>query len=90
MGQRELLEAEIIRLQDLRDSLDQEWPRVRWFALGVPVSAVLGFMFGVLWFWLGAVTTISFLATAAYLIRVRRKEYDNDLRLVRADLRRIG
>ena len=90
MPQRQRLEAEILRLQELHDSLDSAWPRTRWFALGLPIAVVAGFVWGVLWFWLIAITTVSFLATAAYLIRVRRKEYANEIQLVRGDLRRMA
>lgn len=89
MSQRERLEEEIRRLRELHDSLDTAWPRVRWFALGLPLSVVAGLVLGVLWFWLIAITTVLFLATSAYLIRVRRKEYQNEIRLVHADIRRI-
>lgn len=90
MTRRDRLEAEIERLQNLHDSLDGAWPRIRWFALGLPLAIVAGVVVHVLWFWLIAITTLLFLGTAAYLIRVRRKEYENEIQLVRADIRRVG
>lgn len=87
--QRELMEQEIARLQELRDSLDEDWARVRWFVLGFPVAVVLGFVLGPVWFWLTALGTAAFLATSAYLIRVRRNEYEVEIATVRRDLEKV-
>ncbi len=87
--QHELMEQEIERLQKLRDSLDDDWSRVRWFALGFLAAVVLGFALGAVWFWLTALGTAAFLATSAYLIRVRRNEYDVEIATVRRDLARM-
>ena len=87
--QRELMEAEILRLEELRDSLDGEWTKVRWFLLGFPAAIPVGFLFGLVWFWLTLLGTASFLATAAYLLRVRRNEYDVEIATVRRDLKKV-
>ncbi len=87
--QRELMEQEITRLQELRDSLSEDWAKARWFALGFPVAIVLGFALGPLWFWLTTLGTAAFLGTSAYLIRVRRNEYDSEIATMRRDLSRV-
>ncbi|MEM9068171.1 MAG: hypothetical protein AAGE52_06675 [Myxococcota bacterium] len=83
------MEAEIVRLEELRASLGTDERRVRWFLLGIPASIVLGFAVGALWFWLTFLLTLSFLATAAYLLRVRRNEYTDEIATVRRDMKKL-
>ena len=89
MSQADKLRAEIVRLEELRGSLDAEWPRVRWFALGFPLGIGLGVALGALWFWGIVLMTAAFLATSAYLIRVRRNEYTSEIAAVRRDLKHV-
>jgi len=83
---RELLEAEHERLTELRAELEKDWKRTRWLALLLPASFALFPLYGPTIALMGVFLVVGLIATALYLIGVRRKEYDGELEMIAADL----
>ncbi len=83
------LEAEVERLKVLLASLERDWRRIPWLLsttlLTIPALILWGLGGGVLVL-LGA---LLFAATAAYIVSVRRREYNGELRDVRRTLDRL-
>ncbi|MAQ18094.1 MAG: hypothetical protein CMN30_25270 [Sandaracinus sp.] len=90
---QDMLEAELVRLEGLLGDLEKDWSRVPYaFALlilAVPAYLKWGFMGSSL----TILTVVSFVATAYYLIGVRKAEYRGEMAEIRMDvetLRRTG
>ncbi|MFO0697014.1 MAG: hypothetical protein U0230_25800 [Polyangiales bacterium] len=74
-----LLEAEAERLKKQIGICETDWARIpRLFytcLVGIPVS----FVWGLVWGTVAVVIALAFVGTSAYLIGVRRREYQRDL-----------
>jgi len=85
-----LLEAEVVRLRELDGELRQAWRRVPYlfvsFVLVAPVYALLGLTAA----FATALSVPALVATAAYLIGVRRSNNRNEMADVNDALKRLG
>ncbi|MCB9599645.1 MAG: hypothetical protein H6722_06985 [Sandaracinus sp.] len=84
--QRERLVAEVARLRKLRKDLDREWRGLRWSAIPTLLAIPAFFLWGVIGSSLVILGVGSIVVTAAYLILVRRKEYEGDIRIVQREI----
>ncbi len=80
------LVAEVKRLRGLRSDLDREWRQLRWAVAPSFLAAPAYFVWGPIGSALVALAVASVVVTAAYLIGVRRKEYEGDIRIVQREI----
>ncbi|MDH5490786.1 MAG: hypothetical protein OEY14_02320 [Myxococcales bacterium] len=87
---RAKLEAERVWLRAQLEDLEQDWRRIPWAfataALGLPIGWIWGASLGVI----ALVFGLGFGATAAYLIGVRRQDYQRRMADVERELRALG
>ena len=80
------LEAELVRLRGHLASLRSDWERLRYtpalLLLAVPAFLLAGPLFAAL----TVLLVLSLIATAAYLIGVRRREYAGEIAEVKREL----
>ncbi len=81
-----LLEAEAARLRRQIEVCESDWKRVpRLFAtclVGLPVTYVSG----IAWGFVSVAIALSFVGTSAYLIGVRKREYEHELTDIERDI----
>lgn len=83
MSERErLVSNEVARLQTMLGDLDRDWGYIRWSAALLPLGGVAYMVYGIFAFSIWILLVVSFLVTAAYLIGVRRKEYESEIELL--------
>ncbi len=81
-----LLQAEQRRLRDLYADINSDWRQVR-YLFGITLAAIpIGMRFGLAAGIIVLVLALSFVATAAYLIGVRREEYRASIREIDDEL----
>ena len=85
-AQRQKLVAEVKRLRGLRSDLDREWRQLRWAAIPSLLAVPAFFLWGPIGSSLVILAVASIVVTAAYLIGVRRKEYEGDIRIVQREI----
>jgi hypothetical protein len=85
-AQRERLVREVKRLRGLRADLDREWRNLRWSVIPMALAIPAFFMWGVIGSSLVILAVLSIVVTAAYLIGVRRREYEGDIRIVQREI----
>lgn len=84
--QRTRLVAEVKRLRGLRADLDREWRQLRWSVIPTLLAIPAFFVWGPIGSSLVILAVASIVVTAAYLILVRRKEYEGDIRIVQREI----
>lgn len=84
--QRERLVAEVKRLRGLRADLDREWRQLRWSVIPALLALPAFFFWGPIGSAMVILAVASIVVTAAYLILVRRKEYEGDIRIVQREI----
>lgn len=84
--QRTRLVAEVKRLRGLRADLDREWRQLRWSVIPTFLAIPAFFVWGPIGSSLVILAVASIVVTAAYLILVRRKEYEGDIRIVQREI----
>ncbi len=84
--QRTRLVAEVKRLRGLRADLDREWRQLRWSVIPTVLAIPAFFVWGPIGSSLVILAVASIVVTAAYLILVRRKEYEGDIRIVQREI----
>ncbi|MAC25239.1 MAG: hypothetical protein CMN31_10115 [Sandaracinus sp.] len=87
--EREKVEGEIERLRGLRKDLDRDWSHLKYYAIPMVLAGPAFFLWGAIASSLVVLGTASVLATAAYLIGVRRKEYEGEIELWQEQLGRL-
>lgn len=83
------IEAEIERLEDVRQSLEREWTRLPWLLIAGVLAIPAFFIWGVGSAILVLLAVLSLYGTAAYLVGVRRRETQGEIEDMRGDLERI-
>lgn len=84
----ELVVVEVKRLEGLMLDLDKDWSRIRWVAVLLPLAVVFFMIYGVLGASLWVLGVVSLLVTSAYLIGVRRREYQSEIGLLKGSIPR--
>ena len=86
---RDMMEAELIRIEGLLGDLDKDWSRVRyaWALLALAIPAYL--KWGTMGWSLTLLGVLSFVGTAYYLIGVRKAEYRGEMEELRLGMERL-
>ncbi|MEM9863516.1 MAG: hypothetical protein AAF938_18110 [Myxococcota bacterium] len=74
-----LVRREIARLEELKDGLDTDWARIRWSGLLLPLTGVVFVLTDATIALFYFISVAGFWATGAYLIGVRRREYEGEI-----------
>lgn len=85
MTRLDRIHKEIARVEGLLDSLHSDWNRLRWSSVllvATPVIAFFSFGWAAAYFFFVG----SFVATAYYLIEVRKREYTGELKQMHRDI----
>ena len=86
---REKLQEELVRLERLQQDLARDWKRVPYAAALFVLAAPAFYLYGVMGSSLTILTVGSLVATAYYLIGVRRAEYRREAQDIRDELTRL-
>ena len=73
-----LLEAEAARLRRQIEVCQADWKRLPLYYLTTLVAIPVAIAKGVAWGFVALAIALSFVGTSAYLIGVRRREYENE------------
>lgn len=86
---REQLEAWIVQLETELKELDLFWTKIPRWCVAVTVIAVLLMVFRPLWGVVALLVGLSFVATAAWILGVRRREHRDDIEIAKERLQRL-
>lgn len=88
-GDRSKMEVEAERLEQELATLEREWTRVHHYGWIGVLALPAGIVWGPFAAGLALLTTMLLVATAAYLLYVRRKEARGDLEMLHEDMAEI-
>lgn len=87
---REMMEAELVRLEGLLADLEKDWQKVP-YAFVLLIGAIPAYMkYGTLGSSVTILAVVSLVATSYYLIGVRKAEYRGEMEEIRMGMERLA
>jgi hypothetical protein len=88
-GKRELMEAELTRIEGLLEELEKDWKRVQYMFVLLLAAIPAFLLYGPMAASLTVLTVVSLAATSYYLIGVRKAEYRGEMEEIRLGMERL-